>query len=263
MSSSLQWFSSFSSSQSSSSPLKIPDCLYLGICGCTRSGKGLLSKNLCSSLGLNRNKILELDDYFDVGKMQSNVKPGDKYLNWEVPEALSFDRFVHEFTHNAGNYAQPLRTPITVSKGGRTTTYRSIFISEGFLLFEPGSDAEVLKLFDKLIFIGCSREVCKRRRMETKRETEEYFDTLIWPNYLKYNHPLYALKKSGELERDVLAGGEFKAIDGCGNSPAQVLNSALDFLASKERTPEDLAEEETLLTALHTDYTEYKKAHII
>ena len=215
------------------------------------------------SLGLDRNKILELDDYFDMGKMESNVKPGDKYLNWEVPEALSFDRFVYEFTHNARNYAQPLRTPITVSKGGRAVTYTSIFISEGFLLFEPGSDAEVLRLFDKLIFIGCSREVCKRRRMETKRETEEYFDTLIWPNYLRYNHGLYALKRSGELERSTLAGGEFKAIDGAGNTPEQVLSSALDFLASKERTPEDLAEEETLLTALHTDYMEYKEVQII
>lgn len=178
------------------------------------------------------------------------MKPDDKYLNWEVPEALAFDRFVHDFIHNSRDYIQPLRSPITAG----SITYKSIFISEGFLLFEPGSDAEVLRLFDKFIFVGCSREVCKKRRIETKCVTEEYFDTLIWPNYLKYNHALYPLKKTGELEQRVLGGGEFKVIDGCKNDPAQVLSSALDFLASKERTEQDLAEEDAILLSLYNEY---------
>ena len=243
-----------------SSP-KVPGCLYLGICGSTRSGKSSLARGLCEHLELNKKMILRLDDYFDIGKMRDNVKPDDKYLNWEVPESLDFARFTNDLLCSPERFLQPLKTPFTLRKGNSTLRYTSIIIVEGFLLFEPGSDSELLKLFDKFIFISCTKSICKKRRMETKRETEEYFETLIWPNYLKYNHSLYKLKKSGELN-SILGGGEFVAIDGCRNNRAQVLDAGLRFLASSaERTEEEVLEEDRLLAALDEEYEEYVKAH--
>ena len=133
--------------------------IYVGICGATRSGKTTLSKRLAKLFSDNENKLIHLDKYFSKELVAKYNR------NWEIPEVLKWDEVLKDVNDNQ-----------------RTIRYQNklFIIAEGFLLFkEP-----LFHNFDKSIFIWISKEECKKRRMATKPKTEEYFEKLLWANYI-------------------------------------------------------------------------------
>ena len=164
--------------------------IIVGISGATRSGKGELAQQLKEKFGAP--DVLCLDDAFI-----SHRRIKDVASNWECPQALDWQLFIGQLrilkaqlttqcnqcrTGNHGDQNQ--------QKNQALPKQRSVGIIEGFLLF---AHADVLRELELKIFLNIPKEVCHQRRMTTKRVSEEYFEKILWPSYLKYNGHVLAL----------------------------------------------------------------------
>lgn len=174
--------------------------LVVGIGGPTRSGKSTLADRLHEHFGSTMSSVIHQDKYFSFRKP---FHEPTGYDNWEVPEALDFDRFL------ASIRSAKLRLTIMCdecrTKHQETTQStectnalnlrRNVLFVEGFLLF---INSEVVDLFDRKIFISISRETCHKRRQSTTPVPEDYFEQILWPSYLELNSP--HLLRSTETE---------------------------------------------------------------
>jgi len=67
---------------------------------------------------------------------------------------------------------------------------KGILILEGFLIFSPvmrrkTDEIEYLNLFDKFFFISLDKSIAKIRRMKTTRVPDDYYEDILWPEYIK------------------------------------------------------------------------------
>ena len=144
--------------------------LVVGIGGCSRSGKTLLTRELKN---LYKNVIdkdyqftdiissIHLDRYFDMSKINKNIVKTDMVKN--------IDKKIKE-------------SPFPDKKG--------ILIIEGFLLYSPLFSNEYYKsdyldLFDYYIYICLDKSIAKARRMKTTRVPPDYYDFILWPEHIK------------------------------------------------------------------------------
>jgi uridine kinase len=171
-----------------------PKCtlpMMIGVSGATRAGKGELSRQLQAKY--NVPQVLCLDNCF----ISRRRVPKDLTSNWECPQVLDWDQFVNQLkVYKAQLTTQCMECRFT---GDRQTAQaqnptpvkkREVGIAEGFLLF---AHAEVLRELDVKIFLSISKEVCYQRRMSTKRVSEEYFEKVLWPSYLRYNSHIFTV----------------------------------------------------------------------
>ena len=113
--------------------------IIIGIGGCSRCGKTLLTRELKN---LYKNVIdkdyqftdiissIHLDRYFDMSKINKNIVKtdmGNSYPNWEFPGSLNWDKFYLDIEEEIKNIDKKIKeSPFTDKKG--------ILIIEGFLL---------------------------------------------------------------------------------------------------------------------------------
>ena len=199
--------------------------IYVGICGATRSGKTTLSKRLAKLFSDNENKLIHLDKYFSKELVAKYNR------NWEIPEVLKWDEVLKDVNDNQ-----------------RTIRYQNklFIIAEGFLLFkEP-----LFHNFDKSIFIWISKEECKKRRMATKPKTEEYFEKLLWANYIKSNYHSARFNKNKELK----LGGDILVLDSTKETKEEMAEKSLKFILDKKELERDLEKEQDLLNYIENQY---------
>jgi len=104
---------------------------------------------------------------------------------------------------------------------------KNILLLKVFLLFkEP-----LFYNFHKSIFIWISKEEAKKRRMQTKPVTEEYFETLVWPNYIKNNYHLAKMKRNKEKK----LGGDILVLDSTKETKEEMTKKVIDFIFNKNR----------------------------
>ena len=169
--------------------------LVIGIGGCSRSGKTLLVNELINQYRkLNKInyssdicEVMHLDDYASYTKVMMNkveTSLGNKYGNWEFPGSLEWDSFYFNIKVKLKNMnSKILNEPKYKNKKG-------ILFIEGFLVFSPlmykkSDEEEYLNLFDVLIFISLDKAIAKKRRMLTTRIPEDYYEEILWPEYIK------------------------------------------------------------------------------
>ena len=203
---------------------------YIGICGATRSGKSTLAKNIIKYLKSDEKHIIHLDDFFSLELLYENKN------NWEIPEVIEWNGLIEDMQNNKYkiNYMNNI-----------------YIITEGFLLFKQ----PLFYKFNKSIFIWVSKEESKKRRMETKPVTEEYFETLVWPNYLKNNYHLAKLKKNKEkkLGRDILV------LDSTKETIEEMSEKAIQFIFNKKDIKRDFKKEQELLDNIEREYNEFQQ----
>ena len=206
---------------------------YIGICGATRSGKSTLAKNIIKYLKSDEKHIIHLDDFFSLELLYENKN------NWEIPEVIEWNGLIEDMQNNKYkiNYMNNI-----------------YIITEGFLLFKQ----PLFYKFNKSIFIWVSKEESKKRRMETKPVTEEYFETLVWPNYLKNNYHLAKLKKNKEkkLGRDILV------LDSTKETIEEMSEKAIQFIFNKKDIKRDFKKEQELLDNIEREYNELQQKEI-
>ena len=169
--------------------------IVIGVGGCSRSGKTLFVNELINqykSLVKANNfsniyEVMHLDDYANYQKvMFSKVKTslGNVYGNWEFPGSLDWDIFYQNIKIKLKNMNSKLKNdPQNKNKKG-------ILIIEGFLIFSPlmrkqKDEIEYLNIFDVFIFIALDKSIAKKRRMETTSVPDDYYEEILWPEYIK------------------------------------------------------------------------------
>ena len=199
----------------------------IGIAGATRSGKSTLAKNIIKYLKWNEKNIIHIDDFFSPELLF-------KYNNnWEIPEVIEWKYFIED-----------LENP----KYKINYKMKKYNVTEGFLLFRQ----PLVYDFNKSIFIWVSKEVAKKSRMETKPVTEEYYETLVWSNYLKNNHHLAKMKKNKEKK----LGGDILVLDSTKETPEEMLDKSIKFIFNKKDIKRDLQKEQELLDEIEKQYNE-------
>ena len=147
----------------------------IGISGATRSGKSSLSRQLSKSLGSTKCAIIHQDHFFDTTKIYSELNG-----NWDCPQAIDHNAFYKELCQQIERHKQ-------LSPVSHKNEYFYIIL-EGFMLFY---DNRIVECIDHFLWLEISRKVCYERRMETKRESRQYFDENIWPNHKQYKKMVF------------------------------------------------------------------------
>ena len=200
---------------------------FIGICGATRSGKSTLAKNIVQYLKSDEKHIIHLDDFFSLELLYAHKN------NWEIPEVIEWKYFIEDLENQKYkiNYMNKIYC-----------------LTEGFFLFKK----PLAYNFNKSIFIWVSKEVAKKRRMETKPVTEEYFETLVWPNYLKNNYHLAKMKKNKEKK----LGGDILVLDSTREKPEEMFDKAIKFIFNRKDIIRDLKKEQELLDDIEKQFNE-------
>ena len=116
--------------------------IVVGVGGCSRSGKTILTKELMIQYKklIDKNSeftdfcsSVHLDRYFNRTKIRNNqVKTnlGNYYGNWEFPGALDWDDFYRDINKKIWEISEKIKNSSTPNKKG-------ILFIEGFLLYSP------------------------------------------------------------------------------------------------------------------------------
>jgi hypothetical protein len=91
--------------------------------------------------------------------------------------------------------------------------------------------------------------------METKPVTEEYFETLVWPNFLRNNYHLASMKKNREKK----LGGDILVLDSTKETPDEMLDKTIKFIFNKKDIKRDLKKEQELLNDIEKQYNDLIK----
>ena len=173
-----------------------PNVIIIGIGGCSRSGKTLLTKELINQyinlIDKNSEFIdiyssVHLDRFFNRTKIHKNrvrTNYGKSYGNWEFPGALDWDYFYADIQAKIKEISNKIKYSSSPNKKG-------ILFIEGFLLFSPcmsnpNYEIDYLNLFDYYIYICLDKKIAKERRMKTTRVPEDYYEFILWPEHIKY-----------------------------------------------------------------------------
>ena len=202
-------------------------CL-IGVCGATRSGKTTLCNSIIKYLKSDEKHLIHLDNYFSLELLYEHKN------NWEIPEVISWEDLIED-----------------IEKPKYIINYmkKKFILVEGFLLFKQ----PLFYKFDKSIFIWISKEEAKKRRMETKPVPEEYYEDLVWPNFLRNNHHLAKMK----LNRDKMLGGDILVLDSTKETEEEMSKKAIKFIFN-EKFDRDLAKEQELLNNIEKLYKEFE-----
>ena len=200
-------------------------CL-IGVCGATRSGKTTLCNSIIKYLKSDEKHLIHLDNYFSLELLYEHKN------NWEIPEVITWEDLIED-----------------IEKPKYIINYmkKKFILVEGFLLFKQ----PLFYKFDKSIFIWISKEEAKKRRMETKPVPEEYYEDLVWPNFLRNNHHLAKMK----LNRDKMLGGDILVLDSTKETEEEMSKKAIKFIFN-EKFDRDLAKEQELLNNIEKLYKE-------
>ena len=202
-------------------------CL-IGVCGATRSGKTTLCNSIIKYLKSDEKHLIHLDNYFSLELLYEHKN------NWEIPEVITWEDLIED-----------------IEKPKYIINYmkKKFILVEGFLLFKQ----PLFYKFDKSIFIWISKEEAKKRRMETKPVPEEYYEDLVWPNFLRNNHHLAKMK----LNRDKMLGGDILVLDSTKETEEEMSKKAIKFIFN-EKFDRDLAKEQELLNNIEKLYKEFE-----
>ena len=189
--------------------------IIVGIGGCSRSGKTVLTNELRNQYKNLIDKksqftyvsaTIHLDKYFNESNFQKKVvktNSGNKYYNKECPGALDWDDFYYDIKDKINELEEQIQNSPRPNKKG-------ILFIEGFLLFSPDlsdsdDEEDYLNLFDYYIYICLDKTIARERRMKTKSVPGDYYDYVIWPEHIKYcSKYVDFLKKQKKNNKKVL-----------------------------------------------------------
>ena len=200
---------------------------YIGVCGATRSGKTTLCKNIIKYLNSDEKHIIHLDDFFSLELLYEHKN------NWEIPEVIEWGYLIEDIEN--------IKYTINYNK-------QKFVLVEGFLLFKQ----PLFYQFNKSIFIWISKEEAKKRRMETKPVPEDYYENLVWPNYLKNNYHLAKMK----INREKMLGKDILVLDSTKETMEEMSQKAIKFIFNDKELKRDIKREQELLNDIEKQYKE-------
>ena len=200
---------------------------YIGVCGATRTGKTTLCKNIIKYLNSDEKHIIHLDDFFSLELLYEHKN------NWEIPEVIEWGYLLEDIEN--------IKYTINYNK-------QKFVLVEGFLLFKQ----PLCYKFNKSIFIWISKEEAKKRRMETKPVPDDYYENLVWPNYLKNNYHLAKMK----INREKMLGKDILVLDSTKETMEEMSQKAIKFIFNEKDIKRDLKKEQELLNEIEKEYKE-------
>ena len=192
--------------------------LKVAIGGSSCSGKSVLSNWLSELLGCS---VIHQDKFY---KLDQDIPIVNGLMDWDCPDAIDFDGFkaflldisrghvesklgANRPTIDANQIDDDFRTRMEalVHKIKRNLGGKKLILIDGYMLY---LSEEIERLFDLKLFLHAPRAELENRRMKrpkylteqgTWSDPPEYFDLVVWPNYLKYNQRVFSNQNSYEM----------------------------------------------------------------
>lgn len=198
--------------------------MIIGISGPSCSGKTTVARVLCQILASKTTKtvqILHQDDFYKPeADIPVKITRAGKVVNWDCPEALEFDKFVHTLNtyRQHGAFPKDIREDLdkrakedkndsgnsgvsdSVIKNAlsRVKSFdKDILIVDGFMMYHS---KKVLDLLDVAILFRGSHDALKHRRESRSgyvtlegfwKDPEYYFDDVVWPEFVSTHKQLF------------------------------------------------------------------------
>ena len=186
----------------------------IGISGGTRSGKSTLSKSLIIN-PYGGSSAIHFDGFF---KNEQNIPVDEEtgMKNWDLPDSLEHEAYIQFVKYQKHLHTIQCKN---CSKTGNIVGKQRILFLEGFLLYYFD---EMFEICDKRIFVFIDKKTTLERRVTTRKTSNEYFEKIIWPSYLKHNSKL---KQKKEDQIFYISGT--RTIE-------DVYNRSIDFIEGKK-----------------------------
>jgi len=162
----------------------------LGIAGGSGSGKSTLAINLVKKYP-DQIALLQLDDYY---KEQKDCPRAGDFYNWDHPDSLRFDSFLHDTEalsrgesiniETRSELYNPTYDPQLRNKIPYAVEPKKILVLEGHLVFR---DERIRNLMTLKVFLDIPIEESMKRR--TKFSNEWYFEHVLIPMHTQYIAP--------------------------------------------------------------------------
>ena len=88
--------------------------------------------------------------------------------------------------------------------------------------------------------------------METKPVPEDYYENLVWPNFLRNNYHLAKMKKNKEK----MLGKDILVLDSTKETEEEMSQKAIKFIFNEKDLKRDLIREQELLNDIERQYKE-------
>jgi len=169
----------------------------IGISGCTRCGKGTLSKGLVEALSQHhRDAVTLCQDRFASPRLSARAPSG-----WEDTASIDHSLFRSELS-------TAMQLPGV-----------QLVIVEGFRAFH---DPMMVEQMDALLWLEVGKQACHDRRMATTKVTETVFRNHLWPRHLEYQQAVFGPGGAMETKNSVVIDAE--------QTPEVILEEALQFV---------------------------------
>jgi uridine kinase len=174
------------------------DCLIIGICGGSGSGKTTILEELMHLLKDHKPALLSLDNYYrDISEQQ---KDEQGHVNFDLPSAFDSDRFcqdlkrlkkgeslhIKKYQFNHRDREEYIDIPAS-----------KIILTEGIFLFNI---PEVVEMIDVKIFVELDLDVQLQRRLQRDVRERGYDANAVL--YQWENHVLPAYRKFIEVHKN-------------------------------------------------------------
>ena len=88
--------------------------------------------------------------------------------------------------------------------------------------------------------------------METKPVPDDYYENLVWPNYLQNNYHLAQMK----INREKMLGKDILVLDSTKETMEEMTQKAIKFIFNEKDIKRDLKREQELLNDIEKEYKE-------
>jgi uridine kinase len=169
------------------------------ISGTSGSGKSTIAKKVSDSMSVDRTvTVIQQDDFFTTEFLPYRQRLDFSYENgW----GIDWDKLVRKVEESSSSLPSLSYSRNKPSNGNDDDYVEDdpVIIVEGHMLGAAAS--RLLDAFDGqatiiLVFLHCSKEICKARRLNRRNRSEQewqelntYIDTFVWPCYLEVGMP--------------------------------------------------------------------------
>ena len=209
-----------------------PNCVVIGICGGSASGKSLLAQALLEQLALDAIVVSQDVYYRDSSHLNAAVRD---QKNYDHPDAIDLKLFTEDLQRLTNGQSIQSREYCFASHrslpGERDINPATVIIVEGLFMFK---DEQLRHLYDLKIFMHASAEVRLERRIRRDSQQRGRSPEHITKQYFATVQPMHELhvEPNRQHAEMIFSPSNHRQLNAC----AQKLAQSIELLLHNQTT---------------------------